>query len=228
MSQSAAMTLLREGIAAAQAGDKARTRLLLREATQLEPRNELAWLWMAGAAETAQDSVASLEKVLEINPSNTRARDGLKMARLQSGIAEARAGNKARARKYLLDVTQQDPRSEMAWMWLAGVAESPLDTVAHLQRVNPGPGLLVWPATRHRQPGGLARTGASPRATEHQAGGDSPNAGCGTHRFPYGCFGARAHLAVAALSGPAAPAVGRPVGARLVRVEERDACPAQC
>jgi twitching motility two-component system response regulator PilG len=135
VSQSAAMTLLREGIAAAKAGDKARTRLLLREVTQLEPRNELAWLWMAGVAETAQDSVASLEKVLEINPSNTRARDGLKMARLQSGIAEAKAGNKARARKFLLDVTQQDPRSEMAWMWLAGVAEAPLDTVAHLQRV---------------------------------------------------------------------------------------------
>ena len=48
MSQLSASSLLRDGIAAAKAGDKALTRRLLREAVDLEPENEVAWLWLAG------------------------------------------------------------------------------------------------------------------------------------------------------------------------------------
>ena len=86
MSQANPLTLLRDGIAAAKAGDKGRTRQLLRQATQLDPRNELAWLWLAGVAESPQDALNCLHRVLAINPANGRARDGLKSVRLQAAV----------------------------------------------------------------------------------------------------------------------------------------------
>jgi twitching motility two-component system response regulator PilG len=135
VSQVSAISLLRDGIAAAKAGDKALTRRLLREAVYLEPENEVAWLWLAGVAESPQDALVSLERVLEINPNNERAREGLKSARLQAGVAEAKAGNKAAARPLLKAVVDQEPTNELAWLWLAGVAESPQGMMSSLQRV---------------------------------------------------------------------------------------------
>ncbi len=135
MSQVSAISLLRDGIAAAKAGDKALTRRLLREAVYLEPDNEVAWLWLAGVAESPQDALVSLQRVLEINPNNERAREGLKSARLQAGVAEAKAGNKAAARPLLKAVVDQEPTNELAWLWLAGVAESPQGMMSSLQRV---------------------------------------------------------------------------------------------
>ena len=68
MSQAQAYALLRDGIAAAKAGNKPLTRRLLRQVTELDPRNELAWLWLAGVAESTEDSLSCLNQVLEINP----------------------------------------------------------------------------------------------------------------------------------------------------------------
>ncbi|MFL5243935.1 MAG: response regulator [Gemmataceae bacterium] len=135
MSQLSASSLLRDGIAAAKAGDKALTRRLLREAVDLEPQNEVAWLWLAGVAESAQGALADLERVIAINPNNERAQEGLKSARLQAGVAEAKAGNKPAARQLLTAVVDQDPTNELAWLWLAGVAESPQGMMSSLQRV---------------------------------------------------------------------------------------------
>ncbi len=42
---------------------------------------------------------------------------------LEQGIAAARAGDKARARRFLIEVTERDERSEQAWFWLSGVVE---------------------------------------------------------------------------------------------------------
>jgi twitching motility two-component system response regulator PilG len=135
VSQASATDLLREGIAAAKAGDKAQTRRLLREVTVLDPNNETAWLWLAGVAESPQEALDCLRRVLEINPGNDSARDGIKAARLQAAVAEAKAGNKAVARRYLLEVTEQDPCNETAWLWLAGMADSPHGMTSCLQKV---------------------------------------------------------------------------------------------
>ncbi|MEW6736842.1 MAG: response regulator [Acidobacteriota bacterium] len=68
-----AVALLRKGIAAAKAGDKAAARTLLLETLKLNSRAELAWLWLAWIAETPKEAVLYLEKVLEINPNNAQA-----------------------------------------------------------------------------------------------------------------------------------------------------------
>lgn len=135
MSQVKALSLLKEGIAAARAGDKPLTRRLLREVTELQPRNEVAWLWLAGVAESPPDALECLERVLEINPANERAQAGIKNAYLQAGAAAAKAGDRARARTLLTRAAEGDPRNENAWMWLAGVTDSSEEAIEYLEKV---------------------------------------------------------------------------------------------
>jgi twitching motility two-component system response regulator PilG len=140
VSQANALTLLRDGIAAAKAGDKARTRQLLRQATQLDPRNELAWMWLAGVAESPQDAQNCLLRVLAINPGNERAREGLKSVRLQAAVAQAKAGHKVAARGILREITEEEPENDIAWQWLATVAAGPEEAIECLERaleINP-------------------------------------------------------------------------------------------
>jgi twitching motility two-component system response regulator PilG len=135
------LSLFREGVSAARAGDKARARLLLHEAAQAGPDNEMVWLWLAGVAERPQDTVAYLEKVLKLSPANERAHAGLKSARLQAGVAEARAGNAGAARAHLRAAAELDPGSEITWMWLASVAETAQESANACGRalaLNPG------------------------------------------------------------------------------------------
>jgi twitching motility two-component system response regulator PilG len=141
VSEPIALTLFREGVTAARSGDKPRARQLLLEATENDPHNESLWLWLAGVAERPQDAVAHLERVLVINPASDRAREGLKSARLQAGVAEARAGNLPLARRYLRSAVEGDPTNELARLWLASVADSPSEAAEHYERVlvlNPG------------------------------------------------------------------------------------------
>ncbi len=71
---SQALQLLKDGVAAAKAGNKVLARQLIRQVVEQEPRNETAWLWLAGLAESPLESVHFLEKVLEINPQHEKAR----------------------------------------------------------------------------------------------------------------------------------------------------------
>jgi len=129
------LKLLREAIAAAKAGDKPLARGLLQRATQLNPRSEVAWLWLAGLVETPAEAVTCFEHVLGMNPSNENALQAIESSRLQAGIAAAQAGDNAQARSYLRAVVQQNPNSELGWLWMAGVAETSEAAMNHLERV---------------------------------------------------------------------------------------------
>src|SRR6516164_4454431 len=109
MSQPTALDLLKRGVAAARAGDKALTRCLLRRVTELDPKNEAAWLWLAGVAESALQTLEYLERALAINPANERARDGARSARLQAGLDAVRAKDKPLARRLLTQAAQDQP-----------------------------------------------------------------------------------------------------------------------
>lgn len=75
------LDVLRNGIAAAKAGNRAAARSLLLEAARMDPYNELPWLWLAWAAESPKEALFYVDKVLEINPSNQQANDW--MSKLQ-------------------------------------------------------------------------------------------------------------------------------------------------
>src|SRR5688500_6936968 len=97
--------LLQEGVAAAKAGKKALARRWLLQAIERDPVNQIGLLWLASVAESPQDSIHYLERVLEIDPENERASSGLKWAKAQAsrdlltnGVAAAKVGEKAKAR----------------------------------------------------------------------------------------------------------------------------------
>ncbi len=76
-----ARALLREGIDIAKSGNKQLAHTLLIEATEIDPLNELAWLWLAGVSEDHDEAAACLQQVLVLNPENEHARRGLKWVR---------------------------------------------------------------------------------------------------------------------------------------------------
>jgi len=69
--------LLKQGIAALNAGRKEEARRLLTQVVQQDERSEMGWLWLSGAVDTDEDRRACLENVLMINPNNGLAQRGL-------------------------------------------------------------------------------------------------------------------------------------------------------
>jgi hypothetical protein len=75
--------LIREGISAFKAGRRQEALKLLSRATELDERNEEAWLWLSAVVDTLENQQICLENVLAVNPNNTRALQGLEAIRRQ-------------------------------------------------------------------------------------------------------------------------------------------------
>jgi hypothetical protein len=71
------MQWLRQGIAAAKAGDAERARELLLQVVDADENNEQAWLWLSSVVDNDADREVCLENVLAINPDNNLAKAGL-------------------------------------------------------------------------------------------------------------------------------------------------------
>ncbi len=69
--------LLKRGIAALKAGQKAEARRLLAQIVQQDKDNETAWLWLSGAVDTDRERIHCLRETLRINPNNQHAQRGL-------------------------------------------------------------------------------------------------------------------------------------------------------
>ncbi len=91
--------MLQEGIAAFQAGDRAKARELLLEVVKVDPENEQAWYYLAASESNTDLRKQYLQQVLDINPSNTKAREVLDRikARETTGQPEAVASPAASA-----------------------------------------------------------------------------------------------------------------------------------
>lgn len=131
---SEAMRLMAAGIAAARRGRREQARGPLRRASELEPKSESVWLWLA-TVEEPMNALRCLERVLSINPGNDRALASLAEARLKAGIAAARAGNRDEARTLLLAVIARDPDNLTARLWLASLARTPTESLTHARHV---------------------------------------------------------------------------------------------
>lgn len=69
--------MLQQGIAAARAGRREEARALLLRVVEQDERNEQAWLWLSGVTDDPEDVRVCLENVLDLNPNNAKARQGL-------------------------------------------------------------------------------------------------------------------------------------------------------
>lgn len=71
--------LIQEAIRASQNGDKESARRFLESATDNDPMNESAWLWMSRVVDSPDDQKICLENVIYINPENNDARRNLQI-----------------------------------------------------------------------------------------------------------------------------------------------------
>lgn len=69
---------LREGIDAAKQGDRLTARRLLQQVLAYDRNNELALMWMASVVDTLEERRSFLQRALQINPNNARAREALR------------------------------------------------------------------------------------------------------------------------------------------------------
>jgi twitching motility two-component system response regulator PilG len=89
-------------------------------------------------------------------------------ALLQQGIAAARAGDKASARARFRELTAHNFDNELAWLWLASVADTPAHAIACLRRVlqiNPAHDKARAALFRVLMEGGIQTARAGDKAT---------------------------------------------------------------
>jgi len=134
--------MLKKGISAAQNGDRDAARSLLARSTELDPKNEEAWMWLASVSDYPEELLAFLQNVLEINPSNERAIEWQKATQsllaktfVQRGIDAHSQADVDRARQFFEQALSHDAQCEMAWFWLGSIASSVDERTQCLQRV---------------------------------------------------------------------------------------------
>ncbi len=134
--------MLRDGIKAAQSGNRAEARLMLLRVTEADSENENAWMWLASISEYPEELLVFLNNVLKINPENERAVKWLNSTKslmaktfVKRGITSAKENKKDAARQYFMQAIFHNKRNELAWFWLASVTESPEERISHLQKV---------------------------------------------------------------------------------------------
>lgn len=139
--------LLKKGISAAQNGERELAREMLLQASELDPRSEDAWMWLASVSDYPEELLAFLHRVLEINPANERAaqwrsttKSLLAKTFVQRAVAAREEGSVERARQCLDQALVFDYNCEMAWFWKASIATSDdqkLTCLNHVLEINP-------------------------------------------------------------------------------------------
>ncbi len=123
--------MLREGVKTAQDGNRVEARKLLLCVTELDENNENAWLWLASISEYPEELLVFLNNVLRINPENERALEWHKASKsllaktfVQRGVDAAKDERRDFARQCFGQALEHDAENEMAWLWMASVADS--------------------------------------------------------------------------------------------------------
>ncbi len=123
--------MLREGIRAAQDGNRVEARKLLLCVTETDENNENAWLWLASISEYPEELLVFLNNVLRVNPGNERALEWHQASKsllaktfVQRGVDATKDERRDFARQCFEQALEHDAENEMAWLWLASVADS--------------------------------------------------------------------------------------------------------
>ncbi len=111
-------------------------------ALEFDENNEIAWLWKASLADSADNRITYLESVLRINPQNEAAARAFLDARkektaehLANAKTAAVEGRKDKAYELLKSVIEEDPACEDAWLLRSHFADSLDEKILSFQRV---------------------------------------------------------------------------------------------
>ena len=134
--------MLREGVRAAQEGKRAEARSLLLRVTEADADSENAWLWLASISEYPEELLVFLNNVLRINPNNERALEWHKATKsllaktlVQRGVDASNENRREFARQCFEQALEHEAENEMAWLWMASVADSEDEKAAYFERV---------------------------------------------------------------------------------------------
>ncbi len=134
--------LLKAGIELAKTGSREEARKLLLKVVDSEPANETAWLWLASISEYPEELLGFLQKVLAINPINSRAIEWQRQTQallaktlVQRGITANQEGKKTLAIQFMKQSLDYEPRNTDSWMWLAAFSDSPEEKLQYFQKV---------------------------------------------------------------------------------------------
>lgn len=133
---------LREGIKAAQAGNRGRARMCLKRSAELDAGNENTWLWLASISEYPEELLVFLNNVLGIDPENSRALEWTAATKsllaknlVQRGIDSAESGQPDAAVEYFNQAVEHDQKNCTAWLWLASLSDSNKEKTAYLEKL---------------------------------------------------------------------------------------------
>lgn len=133
---------LQFGIRSAQAGNRNEARVSLFKATEIDNRNEAAWLWLASISEYPEELLVFLNNVLAINPENARAIEWksatnslLAKTFVQRGVDAIEEDRKDFAAECFDRALEHDQNNETAWLWMASLSESNEGKLGYLERV---------------------------------------------------------------------------------------------
>jgi twitching motility two-component system response regulator PilG len=124
---------LRDGIAATHARQFEQARPLLEKAIAETPGSAPAWYWSALASATPTDAIGCLRRVIDLDPSQTTARDALGKLLVVSAVAAA-PRDPAGARGLLAEASQVAPHVDAVWIALSALGDSPADRLDALRR----------------------------------------------------------------------------------------------
>lgn len=83
--------LLRQAMQLAREGRRGEARDIFLRIVEDDPRNEIAWMWLAGLVDSLEDRMTACENVLAINPSNEKASAYLGKLKRRRGVENERA-----------------------------------------------------------------------------------------------------------------------------------------
>ena len=139
--------LLKNGIASAQIGDRDRARVFLMQASEVNPRCEDAWMWLASISDYPEELLGFLNNVLNINPENERAAEWRAATRsllaktfVQRASLAEKEGDLELAHQCLEQALGHDERSEYAWLQKASIAsdeDQRLECLNMVLEINP-------------------------------------------------------------------------------------------
>src|SRR5512138_1212882 len=146
--------VLQKAIQAARAGRRIEARDLLLELVEIEPHNEMAWMWLTGLVDSLEDRIIACENVLTINPGNERVQAYLAdlqreqqaslvkknneeaAALLKAAKACAERHETGRAVELALQAVERREDCEQAWLLIGSISPDVDEQIAALQKAN--------------------------------------------------------------------------------------------
>jgi len=138
---------LQQAIALIKAGNTSSAILILKSILKTNRNNELAWLWLSSCMDKPEDKIYCFREALRINPENDQTKRALEQLepnpspqpqmrnQMQQAIDAIKAGDKVLGRSILERGVQQQPKNELAWLWLSTCVEEDSQKIHCLTKV---------------------------------------------------------------------------------------------